>query len=173
VVDRDLLSTRGGQGQAAISTNDVSTTEHFSQIVLDVKVDLQHPLGLGVGASTNRFGKLVGTGESAVLGMFGDMGLLGGLLYVALYLATLWNALRAYRLAPPGSLQMALPLTALVGGLALVPITLTSDLWGDLSVTYLFWWAAGTSAALASRAASVRESATRPADTAKTTVRAT
>jgi O-antigen ligase len=173
VVDRNLLSTRAGQGQPAISTNDVSTTEHFSQIVLDLKIDLQHPLGLGVGASTNRFGKLVGTGESAVLGMFGDLGILGGLLYVALYLATLWNAFRAYRLAPPHSLQMALPLTALVGGLALVPITLTSDLWGDLSVTYLFWWAAGTSAALASRAVGVRESSKRPADAAKTTVRAT
>lgn len=173
VVDRNLLSSQGGHGQAAISTNDVSTTEHFRQILLDLKIDLQHPLGLGVGASTNRFGKLVGTGESAVLGAFGDMGILGGLLYVALFLATLWNGYRAYRLAPPGSLQRALPLTALVGGLALVPITLTSDLWADLSVTYLFWWAAGTSATLASQTVRVPESATRPADASSKTVRVT
>jgi hypothetical protein len=174
VVDRSLLSSSAGQGQAGISTNDVSTTEHVTEILQDLKLDLQHPLGLGVGASTNRFGKLVGTGESAVLGMFGDMGLLGGLLYCALYLAALWNGFRAWQLAPPGSLQSALPLAALVGGLALVPITLTSDLWGDLSVTYLFWWAAGASAALASRAVAVREDAKRQADAAqKTTVRAT
>jgi hypothetical protein len=33
-------------------------------------------------------------------------------------------------------------------GLALVPITMTTDLWGDLSVTFLFWWSAGASATL-------------------------
>jgi hypothetical protein len=173
VVDRNLLSTSGGQGQAAISTNDVSTQEHYGYLTLDLKLDLQHPLGLGLGASTNRFGRLIGTGESAVLGMFGDMGVVGGLLYVALYLAAIWNAVRAFRLAPPGSLLRALPLTALVGGLALLPITTTSDLWGDLSVTFLFWWAAGASAALAMRTSVVPESAVRAADAASTTVRAT
>ena len=170
VVDRNLLTSGGGQGQAAFSTNDSSTTEHWSQIVLDLKLDLQHPLGLGVGASINRFGRLVGTGESAILGMFGDLGIVGGLLYCALYLATLWNGFRAFRLAPSGSLQPALPLVAFVGGLALVPITLTSDIWGDLSVTYLFWWAAGASVALASRTVGVRESSKRPADAAKSGV---
>ena len=44
-----------------------------------------------------------------------------------------------------------MPIVALVGGFALIPITLTSDVWGDLSVTFLFWWAAGASATLAAR----------------------
>jgi hypothetical protein len=151
----------------------VSAQEHYGYLKQDLKLDLQHPLGLGVGASTNRFGQLVGTGESAVLGMFGDMGLLGGLLYAALYAAALWNGFRAFRLAPPGSMQAALPLTALAGGLALVPITLTSDLWADLSVTFLFWWAAGASAALAARAAVVQEAAKRAAGAPSPSVRAT
>jgi hypothetical protein len=172
VVDRNLMSGSRGHG-AAISGNDVSTQEHYGYLKQDLKLDLQHPLGLGVGASTNRFGRLVGTGESAVLGMFGDMGLLGGLLYVALYAAALWNGFRAFRLAPPGSMQAALPLTALVGGLALVPITLTSDLWADLSVTFLFWWAAGASAALAARAAVVQEDAKRATGAPSPSVRAT
>src|SRR5438552_1647743 len=34
---------------------------------------------------------------------------------------------------------------------ALLPVTVTSDVWGDLSVTYLLWWAAGASATLAAR----------------------
>jgi hypothetical protein len=173
VVDRNLLNIGSGQGQAAISANDVSAQEHYGYLTFDLEFDIQHPLGLGVGASTNRFGRVVGTGESAVLGMFGDMGVIGGLLYVALYCFALWNGYRAFRLARPGTLQVALPLTALVGGLALVPITMTSDVWGDLSVTFLFWWAAGVSATLASRAAVVRESSKEPADTASTTVRAT
>jgi hypothetical protein len=74
----------------------------------------------------------------------------GGTLYVALYLLALWNGYRAYRLAPANSLAAALPITALVGGLALLPVTVTSDVWGDLSVTFLYWWAAGASARLAS-----------------------
>jgi hypothetical protein len=167
VVDRASLATAGhATAQAAVSTNDVSATEHFDQLVLDLRLDLTHPLGLGVGASQARFGQLVGTAESAVLGMFGDMGVLGGLLYLALYLAALWNGYRAFRLTRRSSLQAALPLTALVGGLALLPVTLSSDVWGDLSVTFLFWWAAGASATQAARAVTVQAEARRPAQPA-------
>ena len=73
----------------------------------------------------------------------------GGLLLF--YLLAIWNGWRAYRSLPRDSLAVALPLTALVGGLALLPVTVTSDVWGDLSVTYLLWWAAGASATLAAR----------------------
>jgi hypothetical protein len=174
VVNRGLLDAGGSATrQAAIAPDDVSAKEHFTELVLDIRLDLQHPLGLGVGASQNRFGQLVGTGESAVLGMFGDMGLLGGLLYVALYTAALWNGFRAFLLAPRGSLRAALPLTALAGGLALIPITLTSDVWGDLSVTFLFWWAAGASATLALQPSEVRDEARRPSEGASAPVRAT
>jgi hypothetical protein len=148
-VDRNLNPGGGSHGQAAVSGNDSSSQEHFGYLVNDLKVDIQHPLGLGTGASTVRYGQLVGTGESAVLSMFGDLGLAGGLLYLALYVLSLWNGFRAFRAAPKGSLTAALPLVTLVGGLALIPITVTSDVWGDLSVTFLFWWAAGASATVA------------------------
>jgi O-antigen ligase len=153
-VDRNLISTRGGHGQAAISGNDSSAQEHYTYLVNDLKVDIQHPLGLGTGASTVRYGQLVGTGESAVLGVFGDLGLLGGLLYLALYVLSIRNGFRALRAMPRRSLAAMMPVVALVGGLGLVPITLTSDLWGDLSVSFLFWWAAGASATLAQLRAS-------------------
>jgi hypothetical protein len=150
-VDRNLVEVKRTHWTWAISGNDSSANEHYGFLVADIKFDLQHPLGLGTGASVTRYGQLVGTGESAVLGMFGDLGILGGALYVALYLLALWNGWRAYRSAPADSLAVALPLTALVGGLALLPVTVTSDLWGDLSVTFLFWWAAGASATLAAQ----------------------
>jgi hypothetical protein len=150
-VERNLVEVNRSHWQLAISGNDSSTQEHYGFLVTDIKFDLQHPLGLGTGASVARYGQLVGTGESAVLGMFGDLGILGGALYVAFYLLALWNGYRAYRALPRDSLALALPLTALVGGLALLPITVTSDVWGDLSVTFLLWWAAGASATFAAR----------------------
>jgi len=150
-VDRNLSAVARTHWQGAISGNDTSATEHYDFLTADLKFDLQHPLGLGIGASTARYGQLVGTGESAVLGMFGDLGVLGGALYVVLYGLALWNAYLAYRTASkePLDLSVALPIVALVGGLALVPISMTTDLWGDLSVTFLFWWAAGASVSLA------------------------
>jgi len=150
-VDRNLNEVKRTHWQWAISGSDSSAQEHYGFLAADLKFDLQHPLGLGTGASTARYGQLVGTGESAVLGMFGDLGIAGGALYVLFYLLAIWNGWRAYRSLPRDSLAVALPLTALVGGLALLPVTVTSDVWGDLSVTYLLWWAAGASATLASR----------------------
>ena len=103
-VDRNLNEVKRTQWQWAISGNDSSAQEHYGFLIADLKFDLQHPFGLGTGASTARYGQLVGTGESAVLGMFGDLGIIGGLLYVAFYLLALWNGWRAYRAAPKDSL---------------------------------------------------------------------
>lgn len=136
-------------------TNDSSTREHYGYLVQDLRFDLEHPLGLGVGASSARYGTLVGTGESAVLGMFGDMGMLGGGLYLSLYLLAIWLGWRTLRMTRKASLEEVMPLIAFVGGLGLLPITMTSDVWGDLSVTFLFWWAAGATATLSTRAVRV------------------
>jgi hypothetical protein len=152
-VDRQLNPVHRSGLVWAISGNDSSVNEHYTYLIADLTFDLEHPLGLGTGASTIRYGKLVGTGESAVLGMFGDLGWVGGLLYVLLYLFAIWNGWRALRLVRRASLEEVMPVVALVGGLALFPITLTSDLWGDLSVTFLFWWVAGATATLATRSA--------------------
>lgn len=150
-VDRNLGVVHGVSLEWGFS-NDSSTREHYGYLVQDVKFDLGHPLGLGTGASTIRYGSFVGTGESALLGMFGDLGVIGGGLYLALYLLAIWNGWRALRMSRRGSLEETLPLVAMVGGLGLFPITMTSDVWGDLSVTFLFWWAAGAAATLSRRA---------------------
>jgi len=136
-----------------IPVNDSSGREHYDYLRSDLSVVLQHPLGLGTGASTIRYGALAGTGESAVLGMFGDLGLVGGSIYMALFLLAIWHGYRALQLSRGDSLEMLLPLVALVGGLGLLPITMTSDVWGDLSVTFLFWWSAGAGATLCAQRA--------------------
>jgi len=143
---------------AFISAGDPSLLEHLKTVAADMKVAIRHPLGEGLGSSgtsANRFGSAstaspdYAPGESAILTVFVDTGVLGGALYMAFYLLGLyWSALGLLG-ARRGTLERALPLAAVVGGLALIPVTLTNDVWGDLSVTFLFWWAVGYAASLA------------------------
>jgi hypothetical protein len=154
VVDPRLLPGQSNQ-QTILYIGDPSFTEHFRALIGDLRVVWQNPFGLGLGASVHRFVQAsagtAGTGESAILGVFGDVGVLGGGMYLALYGLSLYFGMRALSLALKRSLVQALPLVAAVGGLVLSPITLTSDVWADFSVTFLFWWAAGYSATIATR----------------------
>lgn len=154
VVDPHLI--HGVPSQATIIyIGDPSLLEHYSTLGADVQLIRQHPFGTGLGGSVHRFlpssTDTSGTGESAILGVFGDIGVLGGALYVALYGLSVFFGLRALRATAPGSLASALLLVAGAGGLALFLITLTSDVWADFSVTFLYWWAAGYAATMVRR----------------------
>ena len=153
-VDENLVAG-GPQRGGIIRTGDPSFLEHLKTLSADIKVAERHPLGEGLGSagtSANRYGADTknpdyAPGESAVLSMFVDTGVFGGIAYLAFYfigLAVTGRALLRLR----GTMESALPMAATVGGLALIPITLTSDLWGDLSVLFLFWWAVGYSASV-------------------------
>jgi hypothetical protein len=139
------------------SSQDPSLAEHSFYLGAAIKFALTHPLGQGLGGSVNRFGASPSYGESAVFSMFGDIGWIGGLLHVLLYAAGLYNGARALFRSPPPSIRSCLPLVACVGGLALLPITITSDVWGDFSVTFLFWWAVGWSVSLVQGAVAPEE----------------
>jgi hypothetical protein len=143
-------------GGGILRAGDPSFAEHVKAVLADLKVAITHPVGEGLGSSGSsavRFGPTtsggVVLGESAILSTFVDTGVLGGLAYLALFALGLLVSARGLLAAPRGSLQSALALAAVVGGLTLIPISLTSDVWGDLSVTFLFWWAVGYSATLA------------------------
>jgi hypothetical protein len=167
-VDKNLDSGQLTGKTWNLPATDSSAKEHKYYFMGDLKLDLAHPLGLGTGASTIRFGKQeLATGESAVLGIFGDLGVAGGLLYLALYGLAIWQGWRALRLSRPASPEDLLPLVALVGGLALIPISLTSDVWGDLSVTLPFWWSAGAAATLCAQGARRQRRASREARAAR------
>ena len=158
-VDNNLVP--GGPDRGSLLTiGDPSFIEHLKTLEADVKVAVHHPLGEGLGSAgstANRFGTNPGSnpnyapGESALLTTFVDTGVVGGLAYLVFYLFGLLQAFRALWSAVPSRIALALPMSAAVGGLALVPVMLTNDVWGDLSVLFLYWWAIGFSAALATR----------------------
>ncbi len=136
-------------GLRIVSTRDSSFNEHGATLAFDIQYVLKHPLGTGVGTSIHRFGVSQGTGESAYFDVFGETGLLGGLAYTIAYALILFYGLRAFLRYRDDPLVATLPLVSLVGGLALLPITLTSDVWSDPSLTYLLWWSAGYTVSLA------------------------
>jgi len=152
VVDSHLqpTSVRGG----IVSSSDPSLLEHIRTVLADLEAAVAHPLGQGLGSSGSPAVRFAGAGssadyapgESAVLSMFVDTGVIGGFAYVALYLFGIARAVSALLRTRRLGLEAALPMVAVVGGLALIPITMTSDLWGDFSVTFLFWWAVGSCA---------------------------
>lgn len=149
LLDRTLQPVANRPSHMRIaSTGDPSLNEHAGLLGYDLQYVLQHPLGTGIGSSVHRFGTSQGTAESAILDMFGDMGILGGLLYLFLYASAFFVGVFAFFRVRRVPLLGMLPLVCAVGAPALGPITLTSDLWGDLSTTYLFWWAAGASLSL-------------------------
>jgi hypothetical protein len=136
-------------GLRIVSTRDSSISEHSTTLAFDIQYVLQHPLGTGVGTSIHRFGTSLGTGESAYFDVFGETGLLGGVAYTVAYALILVYGLRAFLLNRDNPLVASLAVVSLVGGLALVPITVTSDVWSDPSLTYLLWWSAGFTVSLA------------------------
>jgi hypothetical protein len=149
VVDRNLNPARASYNTSIVSANDPSAQEHSFFLIGDAELVVHHPLGVGLGSAVFRYGNGNRSGESAVLSVFVDMGVVGGLVYVGMYLLAMLHGYRAYRALAPRTILAMLPLVASVGGVALFPITMTSDIWGATAVTYLFWWAAGHCATLA------------------------
>ena len=145
LVDANLNPSAHPSHVLLVSSNDPSLQEHARQLGYDLEFVIVHPLGAGLGSAVHRFGVSQGPGESAIFDVFGELGAIGGLLYLPAYLLVILAGLLAYLKTRRDLLQAALPLTACLGGLLLFPITLTSDVWGDLPLTFLFWWAGGYS----------------------------
>jgi hypothetical protein len=164
---------QGGSGQLVtrmFSNEDPSTRGHLEALRAGALYVARYPLGTGLGSSVPRFGDAEGPGESALLAVFGEMGLVGGLLYLVMYGASLAYSFVAYRRVRGDPLSAGLALVPLVGGLALIPIMITSAIWGNFSVTFLFWWTSGLCLSLIrERDASIPPAATeeRPRYTAK------
>jgi hypothetical protein len=164
LVDRNLVAIASRPtGMHIASQSDPSAREHLQQLIQDLDFVRHHPLGAGIGSSVHRYGTTAGTGESAVFDVFGEIGVVGGVLYVVIYLAGIVYGLRGFFRRRDHPLVSALALTAAVGGLVLIPITLTSDVWSDFSVTFLFWWAVGYSVMLATSATTTLSRGSGPA----------
>ena len=149
LVDRQLNPVSHARALHIVSQNDPSLREHFGLLGYDLEYVRLHPLGTGLGSAVHRFGTSQGTGESAIFDFFGELGVVGGALYLPIYFLMILAGVRALLRAGNDVLLGALPLVASIGGLMLFLITLTSDVWGNFPVTFLFWWAAGYSVTLA------------------------
>ncbi len=126
-----------------VSSDDASIQAHIAAVREGAAFVLAHPLGLGLGASMPRLGVATGPGESAIFQIGGEAGLLGLILFSVLYggviAASAYAAWRNWDKPGEASLFFAVA----VGGVALSPVVLTSQVWGDFSVTFMFWLLAG------------------------------
>ncbi len=165
LLDRQLVPVPHRPSSLHIaSSGDPSLAEHAGLLGYDLRYVRQHPLGTGIGSSIHRFGTSVGTGESAIFDMFGDMGVLGGVLYLLMYAGSFFIAVFAFFRVRRDKLLAMLPLVCIVGAAGLGPVTMTSDLWSDFATTFLFWWAAGASVTTLARGIKVLDAPSLVAD---------
>jgi O-antigen ligase len=130
--------------QRVLSADDESIQAHIHAVQDGVAFIRANPLGAGIGSSVDRYGAATVPGESALLAIGGEMGVLGLLLFGGLYGALVLVGLREIWRHRRDPCAAALAAIVGVGGLVLTAIVLTSQVWGDFSVTFLFWWAAGS-----------------------------
>jgi hypothetical protein len=135
-----------------VTQQDASIQAHIGAVKDGLLHAVEHPLGVGLGSTMPRFGTPTGPAESAFLGIVGEVGILGGVLFAALYVGVILVALLAAA-RTRGRPLLDLALLVGVGGTGLAPIVMTSAVWGDFSVTFLFWWAAGAVVSAADRRA--------------------
>ena len=147
--NRGDVTTSAELVERMISREDPSTRGHIAALKTGLNYVMQHPFGTGLGSSVPRFGDAEGPAESALLAIFGEMGLFGGLLYMLMYGASLVYSFLAFRRVRGERLREGFALVPVVGGLALIPIMVTSAIWGNFSVTFLFWWTSGLCFSLA------------------------
>ena len=136
----------------ALATGDDSSIQgHFSALSSGLRFVEEHPLGVGLGTSVTRYGSTSGPGESALFAIGADIGLLGLLLFMVLYGGLVLAGLALAWFWREDVSKCALGAVVGVGGLALAPVVLTTQVWGNFSVTFLFWWLAGSVVTMVSK----------------------
>jgi hypothetical protein len=144
-----------------LTAEDASVQGHIRALDDGLRFVAGHPLGVGLGASVPRFGTASAPAESALFQVGAETGVVGMALFVILYAeVVLAGWLCTWRLSRDDG-RAGLCAVVGIGGLALAPIVLTSQIWGDFSVTFMFWWAAGAAVSVfaASRAGAIPGSA--------------
>ncbi len=126
------------------SGDDTSIQGHVEALRRGLQFVTEHPLGVGLGVAVPRYGTSSGPGESALFEVGADIGLLGLLLFSVLYGGLVLAGLAVAWFRRGDVATCALGAVVGIGGLALLPIVLSSQVWSDFSVTFLFWWAAGS-----------------------------
>jgi O-antigen ligase len=152
-----VTSNGGSAGEIVgrvVSGDDPSVKGHVDALRTGLAFVRDHPLGAGLGTSVPRLGSISGPYESALLSILGELGLPGGIAFLVIFALVVAAGFRAFRQAGTDRLLAGFVLVPALGGLALLPIILTSNVWGNFSVTFPFWYLSGMCVAGATKAIS-------------------
>jgi hypothetical protein len=128
------------------NSNDVSTSGHLSGFTQGIDTMKAHPFGLGIGTAAGtgqRFGvQGYVIPEDNYLEVGDEVGIAGGLLFLALTVVLLVGLRRAARRAPD-------PLVAATwsGGVGLAVAAIFLQTWSNFAVAWTFWGLAGVTLA--------------------------
>lgn len=129
------------RAKAAVAGSDVSARSHGSQLTNSTRIFFSHPLGLGLGIGTaSRTAPTQAyISEDAYLQIGNEIGALPMVLFVALVVTTL-SAVRAR-----GDTAERSPLAdaAFCAGVAIGVISLFTNAWIDVNLSWVFWSVAG------------------------------
>ena len=128
-------ATTGPTSGNALSENEPSLREHWTELKQGIHTVVHHPQGFGlgnVGQTASRTGTPIKAGESNYTEMGAELGVLGALLWIAWGLAVLVGLWRAR------SVRMAAAFAAVLA------LAIQTDVIGDPWVAYVVWALAGT-----------------------------
>ena len=128
-------TTTGPTSGNALSENEPSLHEHWTELKDGIHTVVHHPQGFGlgnVGQTASRTGTPIKAGESNYTEMGAELGVLGALLWIAWGLAVLVGLWRAR------SVRMAAAFAAVLA------LAIQTDVIGDPWVAYVVWALAGT-----------------------------
>lgn len=149
----DLLSAFGtssgssGSGSIiAVSTNpnNPSTQGHLASLEQLAGLMVQHPLGLGIGTAGqngDRFNTNIG-GESSYFTVGVELGWLGFLLYLAVFVLAGWSCFQASRARLP-KLDRAVLWGAAIAWIVIALDGVFAEVTLNLFAMYTLWWLAG------------------------------
>jgi hypothetical protein len=136
VQQRQSAAKSGPASGSALSENEPSLREHWTELKDGIHTVVHHPQGFGlgnVGQTASRTGTPIKAGESNYTEMGAELGILGALLWIAWGLALLVALWRAR------SVRMAAAFAAILA------LAIQTDVIGDPWVAYVVWALAGTS----------------------------
>ena len=129
------------------SPNNSSTQGHIASLKHLAKLMVGHPLGYGIGtagANGTRFNTGIG-GESSYLTVGVELGWLGFLLYLAIFVLAGWSCFQASRARLP-KLDRAVLWGAAIAWIVIALDGIFAEVTLNLFVMYTLWWLAGFAA---------------------------
>ncbi len=131
---RNAHAAAGPTSGSALSENEPSLREHWTELKDGAHTVLHHPQGFGlgnVGQTASRTGTPIKAGESNYTEMGAELGILGALLWIAWGLAVLVGLWRS------GAVRMTAAFAAVLA------LAIQTDVIGDPWIAYVVWCFAG------------------------------